>query len=247
MGKHPHQSRLQTLQRYIPHIRYINLLNRFFTLSSSGVKGLARDYGYKEVMEVKNKASKIVAVSLVFALVATFFLFTAAAASAQEEQLEMGEDKEVPSELQDKMQEFKQEAAGLKEYGTLLKSDVREFKAGMRDLMRKVRSLSGDERWELIDEVSAARDEYLGTVEEKMEAAKETAAAVKDALAAAREAWERDDLAGALSSLDGAITKVDELKARLDELHLQFQAVLEALSQLNEKAGTAPASASRTV
>jgi uncharacterized coiled-coil DUF342 family protein len=212
-------------------------LNRFFTFSSSGVKRRARDYGYKEVMKVKNRAAKIVTIALVFALTATFFFFSAATVWAQEEQQETGEEREIPPELQDKMREFREAAAGLREYGTPLKSDVREFKATARDLRQKARSLSRDERWGLIDEISAARDEYLGTVKEKMEAARETAATMKDALAAAREAWEEDDLDGALSSLDEAIAKAGELKDRLNEVHRQFLEVLEVLKELNEGAG----------
>jgi len=192
---------------------------------------------------VRNRAVKIATIMLVFALTATFFLFSAATVWAQDEQPDTGEEREVPQELEDKVREFKETAAGLREYGTLLKSDVREFKAAARDLRQKARSLSRDERWDLIDEISAARDEYLGTVEEKTEAARETAAAMKGALAAAREAWEGDDLDGALSSLDEAIARAGELKDRLDEVHRQFLEIIEVLQQLDEEAGTTTAPA----
>jgi len=179
-------------------------------------------------------------------IVATFFLFTAVPVLAQDaepqEQRE-SQGKDVPPELQAKMQEFKQAAAGLRESGALLKADMREFKTGVRELLRKARTLSRDEKWDLIDQVSAARDEYLGTVEEKVKAIRENAGAMKEAIAGAREAWEQDDLDGALSSLDGAIAKAGELKVQLKEAHQLFQQILEVLRQLNEEVGAAPASA----
>ena len=179
-------------------------------------------------------------------IVATFFLFTAVPVLAQDaepqEQRE-SQGKDVPPELQAKMQEFKQAAAGLREPGALLKADMKEFKTGMRELFRKARSLSRDEKWDLIDQVSAARDEYLGTVQEKIKAIRENAGVMKDAVAGAREAWEQDDLDGALSGLDQAIAKVGELKAQMEELHQLFQEVLDVLGQLNEEVGAAPASA----
>lgn len=179
-------------------------------------------------------------------IVATFFLFTAVPVLAQDaepqEQRE-SQDKDTPPEVQAKMQEFKQAAAGLREPGALLKADMREFKTGVRELLRKARTLSRDEKWDLIDQVSAARDEYLGTVEEKVKAIRENAGAMKEAIAGAREAWEQDDLDGALSSLDGAIAKAGELKVQLEEAHQLFQEVLDVLRQLNEEVGAAPASA----
>lgn len=205
-----------------------------------------RRFKHKEVMEVKNKAVKIIAALLALSLMTTLFLFAASPAIAQEEQQDQQEgreDREIPPELQAKMEEFKEAAAGLREYGALLKADVREFRTGMKELMQKARSLSRDERWDLIDEISAARDEYLGTVEERMKAARETAGAMKDALAGAGEAWEGEDLDGALSSLDQAIVKAGELKVQLDELHQLFQEVLEVLRQLDEKAGSTSAPA----
>jgi len=179
-------------------------------------------------------------------IVATFFLFTAVPVLAQDaepqEQRE-SQGKDVPPELQAKMQEFKQAAAGLRESGALLKADMREFKTGVRELLRKARTLSRDEKWDLIGQVSAARDEYLGTVEEKVKAIRENAGAMKEAIAGAREAWEQDDLDGALFSLDGAIAKAGELKVQLKEAHQLFQQILEVLRQLNEEVGAAPASA----
>jgi len=195
---------------------------------------------------MESKLARWTIVISTLAIVATFFLFTAVPVLAQDaepqEQRE-SQGKDVPPELQAKMQEFKQAAAGLREPGALLKADMKEFKTGMRELFRKARSLSRDEKWDLIDQVSAARDEYLGTVQEKIKAIRENAGVMKDAVAGAREAWEQDDLDGALSGLDQAIAKVGELKAQMEELHQLFQEVLDVLGQLNEEVGAAPASA----
>ncbi len=86
-----------------------------------------------------------------------------------------GQGKEVPPELQAKMQEFKEAVAGLKEPGALLKGDTREFRAGIKELFQEARSLPRDEKWGLFDEVSAVRDRYVDTVEEKIAAVMETA------------------------------------------------------------------------
>ena len=184
----------------------------------------------------------IIATLLVLSLAAALFLAAASPALAQDER-EGLEGGEVPPELQAKMEEFKEAATGLRGYGALLKADVREFRTGMKELLQKARSLPRDEKWDLIDEISAARDEYLGTVESELRAVKETAGAMKDALSSAQEAWEGEDVDGALSGLDAAIAKAGELKVQLDELHQLFREVLEVVDQLGAEAGgtSAPA------
>jgi hypothetical protein len=193
-------------------------------------------------MAVHKRIVSIIATLLVLSLAATFFLAAASPALAQDEG-EGPEGGEVPPELQAKMEEFKEAATGLREYGALLKADAREFRTGMKELLQKARSLPRDEKWDLIDEISAARDEYLGTVESELRAVKETAGAMKDALSSARGAWEGEDIDGALSGLDGAIAKAGELKVQLDELHQLFREVLEVVDQLGAEAGgtSAPA------
>ena len=176
------------------------------------------------------------------ALAATFVLFTAAPVLAQDEQAD-GQEVEVPPELQEKMEEFKDVASGLSEYMASLKGDVRQFKAAMRGLWQQARSLPRDEKWDLFDEVSAARDEYAGTVKEKVAMVRDTAAAMKEALSAARDAWEQGDFAGALSNLDQAIAKVGELEVQLEEAHQLLQEILEVMEGLEGGAGAASPSA----
>ena len=178
------------------------------------------------------------------AVAAAFLLCTAATALAQENQPEPDEGSrgEIPLELQEKIAEFREAAAGLREPWVLLKVDGREFRSGRRELFQKARSLSRDERWDLIDRISAARDEYAATVEGKLKAARENVAALKECLAGARQAWEQGDLDATLSGLDQAMAKVDELKGQLGEAHGLFQEILELQRQLIQDSGAAPAS-----
>ena len=191
---------------------------------------------------MKRKSARWIFAMIALALATTFVLFTAAPLLAQEEQPD-GQEMEVPPELRAKMEEFKDAAAGLREYTVLLKEDVRQFKAAMQELCQQARSLPRDEKWDLFDEVSAARDEYAGTVKDKIGAARETAGAMKEALSAAKEAWEQDDLAGALSSLDLAIAKVGELEVQLEEARQLLQEILEVMEGLEGGAGAASSSA----
>ena len=195
---------------------------------------------------MESRLAKWMIAMTALAIVTTFFLFTAVPVLAQDEQPQEQQestDSDIPPELQAKMKEFKEAAAGLRESGALVKADIREFRAGMKELFQAARSLPGDEKWDLIDRISAARDEYLGTVQEEIKAVRETAGAMKDALSAAREAWEQEDLDGALSSLDQAIALVGELKVQLEEVHQLLGQVLDVLEQLNAEAGSAPAAA----
>jgi len=197
----------------------------------------------KEVISMENKPARWMIAIIAMAMVATFVLFTATPVLAQDEQPQDSQEKEIPPELQAKMEEFKDAAEGLRECGKLLKADVRQFRAGVKELFQEARSLPRDEKWDLFDEVSAARDEYIGTVQEKIETVRETAGAMKESLAAAREAWEQDNLDGALSGLDQAIAQVGEVKGQLDEAHQLFQEILEVLRQLGDEAGATPAEA----
>jgi len=189
---------------------------------------------------MKSKSARWIVAMITLALAATCVLFAAAPVLAQDEQPD-GQEMEVPPELQEKMEEFKDAAAGLREYKVLLKEDVRQFRAAMKELWQQARSLSRDEKWDLFDEVSAARDEYAGTVKERIGAAREIAGAMKEALSAARDAWEQGDLESALSSLDQAIAKVGELEVQLEEAHRLLQEILEAVKALSEKAGSTAA------
>jgi len=114
---------------------------------------------------MKNRSARWIAATVALALAATLVLFTAAPALAQDGQPD-GQEVEVPPELREKMEEFKEAAAGLREYKGLLKGDVRKFKSAMKELWQQARSLPRDEKWDLFDEVSAVRDEYEGTVKE---------------------------------------------------------------------------------
>ncbi len=190
---------------------------------------------------MKKKSARWNVAIISLALASTFVLFTAAPVLAQDGQTPDAQEKEVPPELQEKVEEFKEAADGLRAYGALLKSDLREFRSSMKELLREARSLSRDEKWELLGDASDARDEYAGAVKERIEAARETAGAMKEALAAARDAWEEGDLDGALSCLDQAIAKAGELEVQLDEAHRLLGEILDAVAQLKGQAGAASA------